>query len=502
MCRIRDRIERSIMIVSRRLILPCLCLLMFAPRQVHALDPTRQISQYGHTAWRIQDGFLGAKPSAIAQTADGYLWIGTQAGLVRFDGVRFVPWTSPGGKQLPSPAVWSLLAARDGSLWIGTTAGLSHLVNDDLINYQTGRGLINSILEDREGRVWIARTRIEDDAGALCQVIGTGVRCYGKADGIPVSGIGPLIEDTPGHLWIASSTRLIGGAPGSFHAYAPTGLKSNEGIAGVTGLASDPDGSLWVGIGWTGQGLGLQRLVDGVWKPFVTPELDGSTLGVQALFLDRDNALWVGTFKQGIYRIHEHKVDSFRSADGLSSDSIYRFGQDREGSLWVATAKVIDMFRDARVATFSTREGLSTEEVDSVLATRDGTIWIGGDRALSALRQTGLSSLQSGKGLPGNQVTSLFEDHAGRLWVGLDTSLSLYEGGRFRRIDRPDGSPLGLITEIAEDTENNIWLAVNRPPRTLVRIQHLQVREELSAPRIPPFRKVAAIPMAVSGSVS
>jgi ligand-binding sensor domain-containing protein len=137
MCRIRDRIERSIMIVSRRLILPCLCLLMFAPRQVHALDPTRQISQYGHTAWRIQDGFLGAKPSAIAQTADGYLWIGTQAGLVRFDGVRFVPWTSPGGKQLPSPAVWSLLAARDGSLWIGTTAGLSHLVNDDLINYQT-----------------------------------------------------------------------------------------------------------------------------------------------------------------------------------------------------------------------------------------------------------------------------------------------------------------------------------------------------------------------------
>jgi len=494
MCRIRDRIARSIMIVSRRLILPCLFLLMFAPRQADALDPTRHISQYGHTAWRVRDGFLGARPNAIAQTADGYLWIGTDTGLVRFDGVRFVPWTPPGGKALPSPAVRSLLAARDGSLWIGTQAGLSRWVNQDLINYPTGRALINSILEDRDGRVWIARSRIEDETGSFCQVIGTGMRCYGKADGIPASGVGPLAEDKLGHLWIGGSTTLASGAPGSFHAYAPRGLKSNEGIDGVMGLASDPDGSLWVGMAVTGQGLGLQKLVRDIWQPFVTPELDGSTLGVQALFLDRDNALWIGTFKQGIYRIHDHRVDTFRSADGLSSDSVSRFYQDREGSLWVATAQGIDMLRDLRVATFSSREGLSTEEVDSVLASRDGAVWIGGDSALGALRQVRVSSLQPGKGLPGNQVTSLFEDHAGRLWVGLDTSLSLYDGGRFRRIDRPDGSPIGLITEIAEDTDSNIWLAVNRPPRTLVRIQHLHVQEELSPPRIPPFRKVAADP--------
>jgi signal transduction histidine kinase/ligand-binding sensor domain-containing protein len=482
------------MIVFRWLILASVFLLTATPPPAHALDPTRNISQYRHTAWTLRDGFLGARPGAIAQTADGYLWIGTESGLVRFDGVRVVPWTPPAGKQLPSPAVWSLLAARDGSLWIGTAAGLSHWVNHDLINYQTGRGLINSILEDRDGRIWIARTRIEDEAGPFCQVIETGMHCYGEADGIPVSGVGPLAEDTLGHLWIGGSTTLAGGAPGSFRSYALRGLKSNEGIRGVAGLASDPDGSLWVGMAVTGPGLGLQQLVHGIWKPFVTPELDSSTLGVQTLFLDRDNALWIGTTKQGIYRIHERKVDSFRSTDGLSSDSIYRFCQDREGNVWVATSKGIDMFRDTRVATFSTREGLRTEEVGSVLASRDGTIWIGGDRALSALRQAGLSSLQSGKGLPGTQVTSLFEDHAGRLWVGLDTTLSLYDRGWFRRIDRPDGSPIGLITEIAEDTENNIWLAVNRPPRTLVRIQHLQVQEELSAPRIPPFREVAADP--------
>ncbi len=370
------------MIVFRRLILPCLFLLAIATRPAHALDPTRHISQYGHTSWRIRDGFLGAMPNVIAQTADGYLWIGTVAGLVRFDGVRFVAWTPPGGKQLPSPTVWSLLAARDGSLWIGTQAGLSHWVNGDLMNYQAGRGLISSIVEDRNGTIWITRTRPLDDAGCLCQIIGTGMRCYGKADGIPFAEGGTLVEDAEGNLWIGASTGLVRWKPGSFNAYTPSGLKSNENLAGVLALAASPDGSLWTGMAVTGPGLGLQQLIQGLWKPFVTSELDGSTLAVGVLFVDRENALWVGSTKQGIYRVRGRQVDHFRSADGLSSDSIYQFYEDREGSLWVATTKGIDMFRDLRVATFSTREGLGSGEVVSVLASRDGTTWVGGDNAL------------------------------------------------------------------------------------------------------------------------
>ena len=494
MCRIRDRIERSIMIVSRRLILPCLCLLMFAPRPAHALDPTRQISQYGHTAWRIRDGFLGARPNAIAQTADGYVWIATEAGLVRFDGVRFVPWTPPGGKQLPSPSIWSLRAARDGSLWIGTRAGLSHWVNQDLINYQTGRGWISAIVEDRNGAIWITRTRPLDDAGCLCQVIGTGMRCYGKADGIPFAEGVASVEDAGGNFWIGSSTGIVRWRQGSFDAYTPSGLKSNENLAGVMSLAANPDGSLWAGVAVTGRGLGLLQLVRGVWKPFVTPELDGSALAVGVLFTDRENALWVGSMSQGIYRIRGRQVDRFRSADGLSGDSIYQFFEDREGSMWVATTKGIDMFRDLRVTTLSTQEGLSSGEVVSVLASRDGTTWIGGDNALDALRQTRVSSVQTGKGLPGTQVTSLFEDHAGRLWVGIDTTLSIYENGRFNRINTSNGGPIGMITGVTEDADGNIWAVANRPPRTLIRIQNLKVQEELSEPQIPPARAIAADP--------
>src|SRR5271167_2303898 len=115
-----------------------LLLLLLAPAPAAAVDPERHISQYGHTAWRIQDGFFNGAPYTIAQTADGYLWIGGANGLTRFDGVRFVPWTPPSGKQLSSSVVGRVLAARDGSLWIGTARdGLSHWTNQDLINYSS-----------------------------------------------------------------------------------------------------------------------------------------------------------------------------------------------------------------------------------------------------------------------------------------------------------------------------------------------------------------------------
>src|SRR6266851_4647644 len=472
-----------------------LLLLLFSVNSVWAVDPSRHISQYGHTAWRVQDGVFSGSPNAISQTTDGYLWIGTQAGLVRFDGVRFVPWTPPDGQHLPSSNVTSLLGARDGSLWIGMEGGLSRWDKRDLTSYLIGPTRINSIIEDRNGTVWFVRSRGSAEAGGLCQIIGTGMRCYGKADGLPGSNVATaLVEDGLGNFWTGSDTAVVRWKPDTSTTYSPMGLKSYQGLDGVEGLAANPDGSLWVGMIFAGRGLGLQQLVQGAWKPFATPELDGSTLEVQALFLDRENALWIGTLKHGIYRIHAGKVDHFRSADGLSSDAVYRFYEDREGNLWVATSKGIDCFRDVRVATFSTREGLATPEVDAVFAAQDGTVWIGGADALDAIHQDGMSSVQAGKGLPGNQVTSLLEDHAGRLWVGVDNTMSIYKNGRFTRIDRPDGSPIGLVVGMTEDVDNNIWVETIGPPRTLSRIRDLKVQEAFPVPQMPGARKVAADP--------
>jgi signal transduction histidine kinase/ligand-binding sensor domain-containing protein len=473
-------------------VLLCLLLPFLNVGRVWAVDPNRHISQYAHNSWTNQDGFLPGAVNAIAQTADGYLWIGTSAGLVRFDGIRFVPWDAPGEPLgFSSSEITALLGARDGSIWIAARASstrqnLSHWTGRQWVSIPVEGTGIWSILESRSGTVWISRP--------LCEVAGIGLHCYRRADGTPFDHADSVAEDTAGSLWVGSDIDLVRWKSGTFSVYAPAGLKSNAGIDGVAALAAASDGSVWAGMVPRGPGVGLQHLVEGQWKPWVISGFDSSNLSVEALLMDRQGALWIGTNDQGIYRIYQDKVEHFRSSDGLSSDNVFKLFEDREGNIWVATNKGIDRFRDLRVATYSIVDGLCTSEVDAVLAAHDGTLWIGGDRALGDLRQDHPSCIATGKSLPGNQVTSLFEDREHRLWVGIDNSLTIYEKGEFRPIDRRDGTGLGLIAGITEDVDRNIWVVTAGRHRALIRIADRTVQEEFEAPRIPAPHKVAADP--------
>jgi PAS domain S-box-containing protein len=434
------------------------CSLLACP-SANALDPDRRISQYAHTAWRVRDGVFAAAPTAITQTTDGYVWIGTLGGLLRFDGVRFVPWTPPTGEHLPATAVISLLGAADGSLWIGTASGLAQWKNGNLLNFPETVGRVNSIYQDREGTIWMARSRTR--AGAVCKVTVSVAKCYAPKDGVPPYA-GILIGDNFGYLWIGTSTALVRWKPGSSTSYELPGLKSNVALGGITALAAAPDGSVWAGIMNSGRGLGLQQWVNGAWRTLITPTLDSSTLRVYSLWLDRHNALWIGTEGNGIYRVHDGKVDRFRSADGLSNDSPDRFFEDREGNLWLITAEGVDCFREIPVVTFSMHEGLTGDAVESILAARDGTIWMGNHSSLDYVRGDVVSSIGPKNGLPGARVTSLFEDHAGRLWVGLDNGLFVYERGRFRPIRRRDGDSIGVVVGMIEDVNSCMWAIVVR----------------------------------------
>src|SRR5215469_9982834 len=254
------------------------CLLFFfLTGSALALDPSRLISQYGHTTWRIADGYFGGVVTSIAQTADGYLWVGTQAGLWRFDGVRFVLWNPPAGEQLPSSQILSLLAARDGSLWIASMGGLSHWVNQHLV--VVSKQPVGQLVEDHDLTIWFVRYAGQDAGGSLCHVTVTGVQCYGKADGIPaIDWYDLLAEDPQGNLWLGASTVLVRWKAGSSTVYRPKGLKEQQ--AGLVCLAFNPDGSMLVGMAVPGRGLGLQQLASGAWKPFERPGLDGTTLHV------------------------------------------------------------------------------------------------------------------------------------------------------------------------------------------------------------------------------
>ena len=443
----------------------------------------------------IRDGYLPGQPLAITQTQDGYLWIGTYGGLVRFDGVSFTPWNSPGEghPSYSSAGITALMGARDGSLWIAAelTRGhpaLSRWKDGKLVNYAPdGVTPALDIIQTHNGDVWIDRP--------FCRVNGARLECPGVASGqSTLDGGMALAQDAGGRLWLGSGTSLTQWSPGGSKTYAPSGLKSHAGQGGVLAIAPAPDGSVWVGIAARGPGLGLEHLVRGQWSSALAPGVDGSNWEVGALLLDRQGALWVGTINNGIYRLYAGKVEHFGSSDGLSNDTVNRFYEDREGDILVATTAGLDRFRDTQVTVFSKSEGLCTPEVDSVLAAQDGTLWIGGDQALVALRGGRLSCIEAGKGLPGDQVTSLFEDQQHHLWVGINDGMTILERGRFIPIRKRDGTPLGLILSIAEDTDHDVWVLSGGDHRALYRIKDREVQEELTFPGIPPPHQIAADP--------
>jgi signal transduction histidine kinase/ligand-binding sensor domain-containing protein len=490
MRRFRDLKTHSLTLTAGLTGAVCILLLWAAPAP--ALNPTRAISQYAHTTWRMQQGIFPGNPAVIAQTADGYLWVGTRAGLLHFDGVQFVAWTPADGSKLPSDEIGALLGARDGGLWIGTRQGLVEWKDGRLISFPVVTGYIQELLEDQAGAIWAVRTGSVGVAGPLCRISLGRARCFYTSDGIPTEACcgDSITNDAQGNISFGTGRMLIRMGPGSPTVYSPAALQSND-AAGIQSLATDADGSLWVGVALAGRGLGLQRVVNGVWKPLVTEDLDSSKLEVSALLMDREGVLWVGTANEGILRIDHGKVDRYTASDGLSSNFVGRMYEDKEGNLWVVTTDGIDNLRDLRVATWSARQGLTTDNAVSVAAGRGGRIWVGNSGGLDSIEDGKVTSVRAGKGLPGNQVTSVFEDHAGRLWLGIDNGLFVYENGQFRQIRDRDGRSTGFIVGIAEDLHHDIW-AADSDPRTLLHIHDFTVQQEFSAPQTPAARSLAA----------
>lgn len=454
-----------------------------------ALDPAVRLSQYAHTAWRVRDGLLGSSPYAVAQTRDGYLWIGTQGGLVRFDGARFVPWLPPAGPALPSTAIFSLLGARDGSLWIGTGFGPAHWTNGRLVVFPEVQGRINAMLEDDDGTVWIARNRYligQHAQGPVCRLQGDAFRCLGASEGLAWPYAGALAKDSSGALWIGSSSGLSRWKDGRATAYMGRELERQGGGAGIGALAAGLQDRLWVGVQVAGPDLGLRQLADGASTALTLPGLDGTRLSVSALLRDGRDALWVGTSDEGLYRVSGGRADRLTSADGLSSDTIIQLFQDREGSLWVVTSKGLDRFRDYRIETLSAREGLKSDNAGSVLARADGSVWIGNLGSLEVWRDGALSSITRREGLPGENVASLFEDRRRRLWVGIDDQLYLYEAQKFRAVKPRLGASFGMVVDLDEDPSTGDLFAIVVGNRTgLVRVRELQEQEFLAPPAVP-----------------
>jgi ligand-binding sensor domain-containing protein/signal transduction histidine kinase len=408
------------------------------------LNPALDVSQYAHTAWRIREGFTKGQIRSITQTPDGYLWLGTEFGLFRFDGVRNVPWQPPADQHLPSTYIMSLLAARDGTLWVGTDKGLASWNSSRLTHYpEFADQFVFGLLEDRDDSVWVGTFSFP--TGKLCAIHNGSVQCYGE-DGSLGRGVLGLYEDSKGNLWLGVKDGLWRWKPGPPEFLPLLGVSQGPQI-----LAEDFDGALLICIGG-----GIKRLVDGKTENYPLPGPVGQ-FKANRLLGDRDGGLWIGTFDRGLVHVHQGRTDVFARSDGLSGEAVSTLFEDREGNIWVTTPNGLDRFRDFAVPTFSVNQGLSNAGVESVLADKDGSVWFSTSGGLNRWDNGQITNFGKRDGkLKGQNPNSLFQDHRGRIWVSTNREFGYLENGQFISISSVPG---GVVRSIAEDTQGNLWIA-------------------------------------------
>ena len=315
-----------------------------------ALDPTLDVSQYLHSSWKSRDGFLQGYINAMAQTPDGYLWLGTVSGLLRFDGVRAVRWQLPSGERLPNEDVLSLYVASDGRLWIGTRKGLASWKNDRLSHYPDLDGLtISGLTETRNGTIWVAAAS-PSDAGRLCSFRADEAHCEERAANLDVDVLGyeSIYADAAGNLWLGQKNVLMRWKPHPTERYELTG--------NLLGFVEDPDRDEALLVSTD---HGILRIEGGRSEPYPLPAWVPPFTPVKML-RDRDGGLWIAALDGGLVHVHRGKVDLFRQSDGLSGNRTLALLEDREGSIWVASMEGLDRFRDPGVVTISMKQGLSS----------------------------------------------------------------------------------------------------------------------------------------------
>ena len=448
--------------------LTCLTLTFALAAPVHAIEAPKSISQFTHTAWSAKDGIPGPV-RAMAQTQDGYLWLGTDAGLYRFDGLRFSPYEPSRGPHLHGPAVQSLLAARDGSLWIGFgSGGIGRLHDGAATFFPPGEGVpaggILSLVDDGAGSIWAAGTygfaRFEKGKW----------RRVGTEMGYAAPAAQALLVDRAGTLWVATDGLNFGltrdpvrvntilALPRNATRFSPTG----DAVGMIYSMAEAPDGTVWV-ADTTGK---KARPIDPRGGASQEVAVDQEAMG---LTFGSDKSLWVGLLDGGLRRARDlgraAPLDRFGVKDDLSGSIVYAALKDREGNLWFGTGGGLDRFRENKVTPFSESEGLVPDQQIALTSTPDGTVWL-----VSYTRDT-VRRFQDGKfvgstlvpysSADSSRILSLYASPAGQVWLGGSFKLAKEGHGTFSYVDIPGVESGAMVEAIAEDKAGDLWVTIS-----------------------------------------
>jgi signal transduction histidine kinase/ligand-binding sensor domain-containing protein/CheY-like chemotaxis protein len=416
------------------------------------LDPSKSLTQFHREVWGTEQGLPQNTVPAIAQSGDGYLWIGTELGLARFDGLHFTVFDKSNTPELRSNKIDALLTDRNGDLWIGTIGGgLSRLSHGKFETFTTEDGLSsNSVLSlflDRSGGLWVGT-----NGGGVSRLSNGHFEVYKSKDGLADNEVFSLTQDRDGAVWLATNGGLSRFAKGQFHNY---GVQDGLASASLRCLEMSPDGTLWIGT----NGGGLSRFRNG---KFTTFDLKNglSSNAVVAIHEDSRGSLWVGTIGGGLSRMVGNQFSSYTSRNGLPADAVWSMFEDRSRNLWIGTGGggLVRFFDGGLLTTYDTKDGLSNEAVLPIYEDKEGSLWIGTNGGgLDRFQNGRFTSLTTKDGLADNLVFTLCEDRDRTLWIGTRKGLSRLKSGRLSTYSRKDGLPSDAVFASYADREGSVW---------------------------------------------
>ena len=418
---------------------------------VLALDRQKALTQLVFDSWQTEDGLSQSAVHAILQSRDGFLWAGTQEGLVRFDGANFRVYDTSNTPGLRNDDICALAEDRDGTLWIGTYGGGVTRMRDGAFTALTAKeGLpsdtVRTLYADRSGALWVGT-----DGSGLARIEGGRVTTFTTREGLPHDRVNAIVEDGDGALWVGTDggglARL---EERRFHADPAGDLLHQED---VNALHVDRSGALWVGTD-----SGLARFAGGDFRRFTTR--DGLPHEwVNAVREDRDGALWVAT-SGGLCRLRGERFEALTSWEGQPSVVVLTLYEDREGRLWFGSAGGgLARLKDGVAAAFGPPEGLSYDLASTIYEDREGTLWVGTyGGGLNRLRDGRWKSFTTRDGLRDDAITSLLEDRLGTLWVGTRRGLCRLVDGAFRAVGGRDDASRTAVRAIEEGRDGSLWI--------------------------------------------
>jgi diguanylate cyclase (GGDEF)-like protein/PAS domain S-box-containing protein len=421
-------------------------LLVLAAAPAHGLDAKKDVREYVLDQWDARHGLPFNTVRSIRQTPDGYLWFGTQNGLVRFDGVHFTVFDVQGTPALGHNHLWSLVADGDGGLWIATNGGLARWTRGQVARADEAAAALPSrtlrtLYRADDGSLWIGSA-----SGGLTHRKAEGTsRSYTVADGLASDSVFAVAEGAPGELWVGTNRGLDRLSGGVFH-HQPLGPVF------IWSLLRGSDGSLWIGT----EGRGLWQWKDGRYRQFTTRDgLPGDE--VRALVEDKDGNLWAGT-NYGLGRLTDGRWSRLASGDGLPSELVRSIQEDADGSLWVGFyGGGLTRLRDGEFTSLSTREGLVHDLTWGIGEGADGTLWVSTHGGVGRLAGGRWTAFGRKDGLADSIARPLHVDRKGALWVGTNHGLSRFENGRWTRPFEAELSGI-VVQAIYEARDGTLWI--------------------------------------------